>query len=169
MSLAAAVKIIADDIERTVEEERSGESCLDRSDKSAREWGVLDYLWTCARQLRVALAASGEEQKVFKFGFDDQIDAALDAARRAREQQWPSEARRAADKLHGMLTGEDEHGERLVLCMDGPADGVTAPINPQMPDGARTALCGGVYQLRGNELHFDEAGTAAAVEREQSA
>lgn len=58
--------------------------------------------------------------------------------------------------------GEEEVDGRLVKANGGGLDGTFVTIETGMPEGARTMLPPGVYQLLDGELHFDEEQTAKA-------
>lgn len=125
MSLAAAVNLIADAME---------DKGMELGGEFVKQW-----LFTFSSQLRIAVKASGEDD-------DSRINEMEQRLREGPRQDLPR-VQRALDRLGDRLRTEDQVGERMVLCVGGPDDGVTVPLNSSMPVGAYCVSGGAVYQL----------------------
>lgn len=77
-----------------------------------------------ARQLRSAVKAAGPD-------IEGMIAKVVD-------RPTPIQPKREAEAGSGLA---------LAFCMDGPANAVGAPLDPQMPFGAKMVVEGSVYQL----------------------
>lgn len=102
------------------------------------------------RQLRTAIKASeGEAQPQTNRILipEMQHEAAI-----AAEREKLRLAKQRANTEETANTG-------YVACVGGDSDGDTAPIDPNMPQGAKTMIGACVYVLRGNQLHYDVAET----------
>ena len=163
MSLAAAVNVIVEAMEK-------------KAASLNTEHPAVMMLEGFAAQFRIAVTASGEgefprhrERQVIDPGADWDGDSLSAFGQRLREGPPPQQAprmQRAVERLGGQLRSEDNVGERMALCVGGPADGDTVPLNPQMPEGAYTVVGGGVYQLRKDgQVHYDEERTQRMKEQ----
>lgn len=62
-------------------------------------------------------------------------------------------AKRNAEDAQGL---EKEGGERMILCVGGPADATMTLAPMHLVEGqSRTKIAGGVYVYKGGQLHFE--------------
>lgn len=169
MSLAAAVLMVVEGMETRAKNINIEESELSEfAGRLLREF---------AGQLRVAVAASGEDRPLahaFQRAdtdlrpFSESTEESLGMTESRVRRRPPSTADRAAAFLGQRLNAEEAVGERMAVCVGGSEDGCTVPLNPQMPTGAFAVVGAGVYQLRADgKMHYDEGQTNAL--REQGA
>lgn len=94
------------------------------------------------KQLEIALKASGGNNQFSTMGnaqlpLMPQTQHALEIEKAKAEFRKPSEKARQ----------EEESEPKMSLCVNGPNEGLTVPIDPQMPIGAYTLVSGIRYVL----------------------
>lgn len=65
-----------------------------------------------------------------------------------------AKARMTAQAAARAAAADENNTPKMVICIGGPAEGVTVPISPHMEEGNYTAVAGARYQLVGGSLSY---------------
>ena len=128
MSLKEVVLEIADEMEKVAKEDKHH----------------YDVLTSYAKQLRRACkAAATDPVAEDSFAFNPEKGMFLQ-----------TEAHTALKKMGTDAKQEERLSASMIWCVGGPADETMVENNPTMPNGAKTFVCGVVYQKTDGKLHY---------------
>lgn len=127
MALRDSVKLVLDGIEKTVADVRK---------MNASPFVAVELLESCAMQLKLCLSASENEQP------GDWRDRFVERPKLSAEEE------RERDREVARRTSRDEAVPIMTQVVGGPEDGTLAPIDSEMPVGAKVRIGAGVYQLK---------------------
>lgn len=135
MSLRDAVQSVVEEMEQ-----RASESATFTAE---------DVRWF-AKMLKIALRSSqGETNPASQPILSPETQHMLQVEKARAEIR----AKRNAEDAQGL---EKEGGERMILCVGGPADATMTLAPMQLVEGqSRTRVAGGVYVYKGGQLHFE--------------